>query len=99
MNVKINSKKIELTIPIKEYIEKKILKLNKYINLIKNINITLSIENKIKNNIEIEILLLNNNVTIIKKSTTTNMYNTIDDGFSKIERQINKYKEINNNFK
>lgn len=89
MKVKIHARNIKLTEALKESVEKKVLKLEKYFIEDVEAKVTLSVQ---KNRHIVEVLIPFNGMCIRAEETTEDMYKSIDLVEEKLERQIVKYK-------
>lgn len=89
MKVKIHARNIKLTDAIKETVEKKVLKLEKYFVEDVEAKVTLSVQ---KNRHIVEVLIPFNGICIRAEESTDDMYKSIDLVEEKLERQIVKYK-------
>lgn len=87
MKVKVVAKNIELTPALKEIVEKKISKLDKYFDPEVEARATLSVQ---KNRQIIEVTIPFNGVILRGEESTEDMYKTIDLVEGKLERQIRK---------
>ncbi len=89
MKVKITGKNIDLTEALKNTIDKKIGKLDKYLNASLEAHVTLSVQ---KNRQIIEVTIPFNGVILRGEEASDNMYVSIDNVIDKLERQIIRYK-------
>ncbi|MGL4742638.1 MAG: ribosome hibernation-promoting factor, HPF/YfiA family [Sarcina sp.] len=89
MKVKIHARNIKLTEALKETVEKKVLKLEKYFIEDVEAKATLSVQ---KNRHIVEVLIPFNGICIRAEESTDDMYKSIDLVEEKLERQIVKYK-------
>lgn len=89
MKVTVIAKNIELTSALKEIVEKKIRKLEKYFEGDINAKATLSVQ---KNRHTIEVTIPFNGVILRGEESTDNMYKSLDLVEDKLERQIRKQK-------
>ncbi len=89
MQITITGRRMEMTDALKEYVQKKIHKLDKYLENILEIRVTLSVE-KYRHIAEISVhgqgLVLN------AEEWTGDMYSSIDKVMDTLERQIRKHK-------
>lgn len=88
MNITVRGKNLELTNALKEYVEKRIGKLNKYLD-IDEATVTLTVE---KGSHKVEVTMPVNGMILRGEEATGDMYSSIDLVFEKLEKQINKYK-------
>lgn len=89
MKVTVIAKNIELTSALKEIVEKKIRKLEKYFEEEINAKVTLSVQ---KNRHTIEVTIPFNGVILRGEESTDDMYKSLDLVEDKLERQIRKQK-------
>ena len=89
MKVTVLAKNIVLTNALKETVEKKISKLEKYFNPDVEARATLSVQ---KNRHTIEVSIPINGIMLRREETTDDMYKSIDLVEEKLERQIRKQK-------
>ena len=90
MNVQITAKNLELTNALKDYVEKKLLRIEKYFDYVLDINVVLEIQ---KNVHAAEILVNAKGVFLKGLEKSEDLYASIDLAIDKIERQLAKYKE------
>lgn len=89
MRIKVSGKNINVTDALRERVEKKISKFEKYFTPITEANATLSVE---KNRHIIEVTIPFNGVILRGEEATEDMYTSIDNVVEKLERQIRKQK-------
>lgn len=89
MKVTVIAKNIELTAALKEIVEKKVNKLEKYFDPNVEARVTLSVQ---KSRHIIEVTIPFNGVILRGEESTTDMYKSLDLVEEKIERQIRKQK-------
>jgi len=90
MKIVFKGKHIEVTDAIRNYMEKKLSKIERHFDHILEVIVTLSIE---KNRQIVEVTLQANKALIRAEEETDDMYTSIDKVVDKLERQILKYKE------
>jgi putative sigma-54 modulation protein len=90
MKIIIRGKHIEITDAIRNYVEKRLSKVDKYFDHILEVIVTLSVE---KNRQIVEVTLQAKRALIRAELETDDMYTSIDKVVDKLERQIKKYKE------
>ena len=90
MKIIFKGKHIEVTDAMRNYIEKKLNKIERYFDHILEVIVTLSVE---KSRQIIEVTLQTNRALIRAEEETDDMYTSIDKVADKLERQIKKYKE------
>ena len=89
MKTTIVARKIELTAGLKEYIENKLTKLDKFFDENSEAKITMSVE---KNRQKIEATIYSRDTIYRAEQVTSDMYVTMDKIIDDIERQIRKHK-------
>jgi len=89
MNFIISGKNIDVTDALKERIEKKISKLEKYVKMDVDVHVTLSVE-KIRHIIEVTIPFYG--MILRAEEESNDMYSAIDMVVESLERQIRKFK-------
>lgn len=89
MKVIISGKHMEVTNALKDYVRKKIGKLEKYFKDITEVQVTLSVE---KDRHIVEVTILVNGIILRGEEETGDMYASIDMVVDKLEKQIEKYK-------
>ena len=90
MKIIFKGKHIEVTDAMRNYIEKRLSKIERYFDHILEVIVTLSVE---KSRQIIEVTLQTNRALIRAEEETDDMYTSIDKVADKLERQIKKYKE------
>jgi putative sigma-54 modulation protein len=86
--ISIRGKNIELTNALKEYVEKKLAKLDKHIELAEG-QVTLTVE---KGTHKVEVTIPVNGMILRGEEETGDMYASIDLVVEKLEKQISRYK-------
>ena len=89
MKVTVIGKNIEVTPALKDMIEKKISKLDRYFDEEVKARATLAVQ---KNNQIVEVTIPFNGVVLRVEETTDDMYKSIDQVETKLERKIRKQK-------
>lgn len=89
MRFDIRGKNIELTDALKDYATKKLSKLEKYIEDVKEAQVALSVEGE---GHKVEVTIPLNGVILRGEEVTDDMYSSIDLVEEKLEKQIEKYK-------
>ncbi|MGF7184702.1 putative sigma-54 modulation protein [Desulfitispora alkaliphila] len=89
MNIIIRGKNIELTPAIKDHVEKRIGKLDKYFENVSEAQVTLSVE-KDRHRVEVTIPL--EGIILRGEEETADMYASVDMVVDKLEKQISKHK-------
>lgn len=90
MKIVIKGKHIEVTDAIRNYIEKRLGRVERHFDHILEVIVTLSVE---KNRQIVEVTLQASRALIRAEEETDDMYTSIDKVVDKLERQIQKYKE------
>lgn len=90
MKIIFKGKHIEVTDAMRNYIEKKLSKIERHFDHILEVIVTLSVE---KNSQIVEATLQASRALIRAEEETDDMYTSIDKVADKLERQIQKYKE------
>jgi len=90
MQVLITGRHMDMTEALQDYVKSKVERVGKYLENIKEADVTLSVE-KYRHSAEVTIKA--NGITINGEEETDDMYSSIDLVMEKIERQVKKYKE------
>lgn len=90
MQINISGHHVDLTEPLKDYINEKLDKLNRHLDKITSINVTLNIENKEH---LAEATVRFSGGEIFAEAGASDMYAAIDSLSDKLDRQILKHKE------
>ncbi|MDD4334758.1 MAG: ribosome-associated translation inhibitor RaiA [Desulfotomaculaceae bacterium] len=89
MGVKVRGRNIEVTDALKEYINKRLRKLEKYIDNLGEAQVTLSV---VRGFHRVEVTTSINGMILRGEESTDDMYASIDLVVDKLEKQIEKYK-------
>ncbi len=89
MKLEIRGKNIEVTNALKEYTTKRLSKLEKYLDEVREAQVALSVEGT-EHKVEVTILL--NGVILRGEEATDDMYTSIDMVQEKLEKQLEKHK-------
>jgi putative sigma-54 modulation protein len=89
MNINVRGKHIEVTDALREYVEKRVGKLEKYIDNLAGIQVILLVE---KDRHRVEVTAPANGIILRGEEETSDMYSSIDLVVEKLEKQIDKYK-------
>ncbi|MGI6550469.1 MAG: ribosome hibernation-promoting factor, HPF/YfiA family [Syntrophomonadales bacterium] len=89
MRFDIRGKNIEVTEALKDYVEKRLSKLERFIEDVRVAQVTLSVEGE-SHKVEVTIPL--NGIILRGEEETEDMYSSIDLVVDKLEKQIDKYK-------
>ncbi len=93
MKFDIRGKNIDLTESLRDYTTKRLSKLEKYIDPVKEVQVAMSIEGENhKSQHKIEVTIPLNGVILRGEEATDDMYSSIDMVEEKLEKQIDKYK-------
>ncbi|MCX6644875.1 MAG: ribosome-associated translation inhibitor RaiA [bacterium] len=94
MEIAIRGKNVELSDSLKEYIDEKVGRLQKYLDSILAIDVTLTVEKNrsIENTQRAEVTVHVNGNVIRAEESTVSMYSSIDIVVEKLERQLKRYK-------
>lgn len=97
MKVNIKGRNIEVTDALKNYIEKRLNKFNKFLTDLTEVVVTVSTE---KFTHKIDVLLKVNGHLIQAEGKTEDLYSAVDQVVEKLEKQVLKYKEkVQNKYK
>ncbi|WP_418791000.1 ribosome hibernation-promoting factor, HPF/YfiA family [Phosphitispora sp. TUW77] len=88
MKIIVRGKNIEVTNALKDYVEKKLVKLEKYLDL-SEAQVTLVV---VKDTHKVEVTIPVNGMILRGEEATDDMYASVDLVIEKLEKQINKYK-------
>jgi putative sigma-54 modulation protein len=97
MQIAVTFKHMEVSQPVRSYVEEKLARVKKYIEEPIDAMVVLSVEKKIRHSAEVT--LVAKGVTIKGSEETNDMYAAIDAVVDKIERQLKRYKEKLKNHK
>ena len=89
MNVQVRGRNIEVTYALKDYVVKRVGKLDKYIDNLGDAQVTLTVERELH---RIEVTIPLNGMLLRGEEATTDMYTSIDLVVEKLEKQISKFK-------
>lgn len=89
MNVNVRGKNIEVTPALREYVIKRIGKLERYFDDLRDAQVTLIVE---KDTHKVEVTIPVNGMILRGEDDSNDMYASIDLVMEKLEKQINKYK-------
>lgn len=89
MKVQMRGRNVEVTVALKEYVEKRLGKLEKYIENLGDAQVTLSVE---KDSHRIEVTIPINGMILRGEEATGDMYASIDMVVEKLEKQIERHK-------
>ncbi len=88
-NIHVTGRHIKISDPMKEYALEKISKLERFMNRIIDVYVTMDIQ-KLSNHVEI--ILKAGNLKFASSASTTDMYASIDRAVHKLEAQVLRYK-------
>ncbi|MEW6276337.1 MAG: ribosome-associated translation inhibitor RaiA [Bacillota bacterium] len=89
MQVQVRGRNMDVTSALKEYVEKRVSKVGKYLDGIAEAQVTLTVE---KGSHRVEVTIPINSMILRGEETTQDMYASIDLVVEKLEKQIRKYK-------
>ena len=89
MNIMIRGKHIEVTDALKDYVTKRVTKLERYSDEFQDVTVTLLVE---KDRHRVEVTAPINGMILRGEEETSDMYQSIDLVLEKLERQIDKYR-------
>jgi len=94
MEIAIRGKNIELTPALKDYIDDKVGRLDKYFDSINAVDVTLTVEKNrsIERTQRAEVTMHVNGTVIRAEEASVSMYSSVDIVVEKLERQLKKYK-------
>ena len=90
MQISVSGHHIEVTNPLREYVESKLDRLERHFDKITNIHVILSVE---KQRQKAEATVHINGASLFADCTNEDMYASIDSMADKLDRQIKKHKE------
>ncbi|MBV4474559.1 ribosome-associated translation inhibitor RaiA [Pseudomonas sp. B2M1-30] len=90
MQVNISGHQLEVTQPLRDYVEQKLKRLEGHFDKITNVQVILSVE-KLKQKIEATLHIPGNEV--VANAEDSNMYAAIDALADKLDKQLKKHKE------
>jgi len=94
MRTNVVARHMEVTDPIREHAENKAKKLDKFNDLIQQIDIKFWKENSAQENFTVEIVVdVINHADFIAKADGHDLYAVIDDAIAKVARQLNDHRE------
>jgi putative sigma-54 modulation protein len=100
MNYNIRGENIEVTPAIREYIEKKVAKLERYFTEAPNASVSVNLKVYPDKKSKVEITILMQNLVLRAEELQEDMYAAIDLITDKLERQIRKHKtKVNRKFR
>lgn len=89
MKIIVQGRNVEVTSALRDYVEKRVGKLEKYIDEIDEVQATLLVE---KDRHVVEVTIPLNGIILRGEEETADMYSSIDLVVEKLEKQIEKYK-------
>jgi len=90
MKIQVKGKNMEVTPALKEYVEKRIGKIEKYFEgELREATVTLIVEKEMQ---RVEVTIPLNGYILRGEEETSDMYTSIDNVVEKLERQVRKYK-------
>lgn len=91
MQIAVTFRHMEVSEPVRTYVEEKLSRVKKYIDEPIDAQVVLSVEKKIRHQAEVSIVA--KGITIKGSEQTNDMYAAVDAVVDKIERQLKRYKE------
>lgn len=93
IRVNVSGKNLDVTQALRSYAEKKIAKIEKYLNDNRNASATAEVMLRVERGVHIAEITVNLSSVILRgEGKTADMYTSIDAAIDRIERQFNKYK-------
>lgn len=89
-NITVTGRSVHVTEAMKNYIQEKLSKIERFTHKILDVNVTMDIQ-KIEH--RVDIVLKMDHLTIKSQAATTDMYASIDQAVSKLESQLLKYRD------
>lgn len=100
MNYNIRGENIEVTPAIREHVEKKISKLERYFTETPNANVHVNLKTYSDKNAKVEVTIPMKNLVLRAEERNTDLYAAVDLITDKLERQIRKHKtKVNRKFR
>ncbi|MDQ0269082.1 ribosome hibernation-promoting factor, HPF/YfiA family [Cytobacillus purgationiresistens] len=100
MNYNIRGENIEVTPAIRDYVEKKITKLERYFTETPNVNVNVNLKTNNDKTSKVEVTIPMQNLVLRAEEVHNDMYAAIDLINDKLERQIRKHKtKVNRKFR
>jgi ribosomal subunit interface protein len=100
MNYNVRGENIEVTPAIREYVEKKITKLERYFTEVPEANVNVNLRFNQDKTSKVEVTIPLPNLVLRAEETNVDMYGAIDLITDKLERQIRKHKtKVNRKFR
>eukprot|EP01099_Mayorella_cantabrigiensis_P005325 TRINITY_DN4214_c0_g1_i1.p3 TRINITY_DN4214_c0_g1~~TRINITY_DN4214_c0_g1_i1.p3 ORF type:complete len:105 (+),score=3.01 TRINITY_DN4214_c0_g1_i1:300-614(+) len=90
MNLKVTGLHLDITPPLREFIENKLEKISRHIDQFIDVTVTLSVD-KLVHKAEVHVHLSGKDIHL--EATNSDMYAAIDALVDKLDRQVLKYKE------
>ena len=94
MNLQLTGHHLDVTLALREYVEKKLGRISNHFDHVIDVKVTLRVE-KLAQKVEATIHVPGNDLHA--ESSDENMYSAIDILTDKLDRQVLKYKEKNSN--
>ncbi|MEW5953765.1 MAG: ribosome-associated translation inhibitor RaiA [Bacillota bacterium] len=89
MKIQVRGRNIEVTDALKEYVEKRLSKLDRFMDGLDEAQVTLKVE---KDSHRVEVTMPVNGMILRGEETTGDMYASVDLVSEKLEKQVDKYK-------
>lgn len=90
MNINVRGKNIDITPALREHVEKRLGRVTKFFDHLKDVNVVLKVE---KGRHIIEVTIPINGITLRGEESSPDMYASIDMVVDKLEKQLSKHKE------
>lgn len=90
MNINLRGKNIDITPSLREHVEKRLGRITRVFELLKEVNVILKVE---KERHIIEVTIPINGITLRGEEASMDMYASIDMVVDKLEKQLSKHKE------
>ncbi len=91
MQINFPGQQFELTQPLREFTEEKLERLKRHFDRIINMDVTFSVEKKLKQTVKVSVHSAGANFHA--SASSENMYSAIDNVVDKLDKQIKKHKE------
>jgi putative sigma-54 modulation protein len=92
MNIKVTGLHLEITSPLRDYIESKLERISRHVDELIDVAVTLSVD-KLIQKAEVNVHLSGKDIHV--EATEADMYAAIDLLMDKLDRQVLKFKEKN----
>lgn len=89
MNIQVRGRNVEVTDALKDYVAKRVSKVEKYLDNIREAQVTLAVERGFH---RVEVTIPVNGMILRGEESTPDMYASVDMVVEKLEKQVQKYK-------